>query len=152
MGTLLDEWDTEKHHIFVNSKEVKISKIEDLFPYLWRNAGCTTGVADGNRNYFFSSKEESYWWDRYETERIERLVYYAKAYARKHGKNTDLVKTEYHWMSAEDYAVLKKVYEIVRLHPFKRKYDIPNTIKSSMTLFYEGRLKENKRQLKEDNP
>ncbi|WP_405325694.1 hypothetical protein [Fibrobacter sp.] len=39
MGTLLDEFDTEKDKVIENGKEVPIRSVEDLFPYLWQSPG-----------------------------------------------------------------------------------------------------------------
>ena len=39
MGTLLDEFDTEKDKVIECGKEVPIRSVEDLFPYLWQSPG-----------------------------------------------------------------------------------------------------------------
>lgn len=34
-GTMLSYFDTEKDEIYLNDDKIEITKIEDLFPYLW---------------------------------------------------------------------------------------------------------------------
>ena len=45
-GTLLDDYDTDDNLIYLDHKEVKIEKVEDLFPFVWQHAGIST--KDGN--------------------------------------------------------------------------------------------------------
>lgn len=150
LGSLLEVWNTETNHIKVNSKEIVITKIEDLFPYLWRSSGASIGTSEG-RDYFFYDEKESYWWERYERERIERIVKYAKNYAQRYKKETEIARDRFSWMSDDDFRILKEVYEIIRQHPYKKKYVIPSNIKTSMCLSYERRLEEVKKKLIEDN-
>lgn len=60
-GTLKEKFDTEKDIIFFKGKKVKITSIEDLFPYLWqatamasRNNGEETSVS-----HFYNNQP---WW------------------------------------------------------------------------------------------
>lgn len=61
MATLLDEFDTEVHAIYVGNaldgtaKKIEINKLEDLFPYLWNIPYIASG-----KNYYFSG--EGTWW------------------------------------------------------------------------------------------
>lgn len=82
MGTLLDEFDTEKDHIFVLVKEpsswanyrdceveVKIESVEDLAKWLWNIAGMSTGSADGYTWHFNNCQD---WWHREYDTRIAK--------------------------------------------------------------------------------
>lgn len=53
-GTLLDEFDTEKDIIRLNGKKVEITKIEDLFPFLWQTAGISGHSPSGSFAEFHS--------------------------------------------------------------------------------------------------
>lgn len=74
-ATLLDEFDTEKNKILLRGNEVKISKVEDLFPYLWNIAGCEVRHENLTTAFFF---EPGYWWTRYygnsKSEAMQKLI------------------------------------------------------------------------------
>lgn len=53
-GTTRDVFDTEKDTIYDNDKAVKISSVEDLFPYLWQNPGAS-GWSNGKSFAYFGS-------------------------------------------------------------------------------------------------
>lgn len=93
MGSLMDDYDTEKNHIFVDREEVKIEKVEDLFPYLWDIAGISTSSPEG-RNWFFI--EPMPWW---ESEYGNRIVSNKKEIAKYEKKlknpKSDKLKQKY---------------------------------------------------------
>lgn len=65
-GTILEKFDTERDTIYLNNEKIEITKIEDLFPFLWAISDCSS-----NNVYHFSDTEP--WW----------ITYYG--YSRKYG-------------------------------------------------------------------
>ena len=51
-GTLKDEFDTERDVIMLNDYKVEVSKIEDLFPFLWQQPGASSRSKDGSYAVF----------------------------------------------------------------------------------------------------
>lgn len=103
MGTLLDEFDTEKYTIRDNGKVVKIKSVEDLFPYLWQSAGIS-GHCDGKHFAEFFGKGTHWHWDfdrrivEYEKEikRLEKKVYNESSPSKKEKYQKELDWTVEH--------------------------------------------------------
>ena len=55
-GTLLDDYDTDDNLIYLDHKEVKIEKVEDLFPFLWQHAGISTKDGNITKSYFWQEQ------------------------------------------------------------------------------------------------
>lgn len=51
-GTLRDEFDTERDVIVLNDYKIEVSKIEDLFPFLWQQPGGSSRSKDGTYAVF----------------------------------------------------------------------------------------------------
>lgn len=90
-GTLLDDYDTDDNLIYLNNKEVKIEKVEDLFPFLWQHAGISTKDGNITKSYFC---QEGTWWHHLYDGSIwkydKKILYYMK----KLKKETNLRKKE----------------------------------------------------------
>ena len=88
-ATLMDEFDTEKNHIylldnsesyakqFLEQLEVKITSVEDLFPYLWAIPCVHVSDKESGSKSWFSYTGT--WWDKlyphyHNDYRNERLV------------------------------------------------------------------------------
>lgn len=54
-GTLREAFDTDNEKIYDNNVEVKIEKIEDLFPYLWQSPGIACHMDGCSAAYFHGS-------------------------------------------------------------------------------------------------
>lgn len=90
-GTLLDYYDTDDNLIYLDHKEVKIKKVEDLFPFLWQHAGIT--IKDGNKTKSYFSEEGTWWHQLYDGtlwKYDKKILYYMK----KLKKETNLRKKE----------------------------------------------------------
>jgi len=149
-GTLLDFWDTDKDKIFLSGKEVEIKKVEDLFPFLWRSAGCSTGSNDGFQQYFFETPI-GYWWDRYEEDRIQRIAGKCKSWIRRKGKDIDAY-LESDDVKFEDAELIKQIFPIIAEAPYSKKTpEIPKTVKSQMYKNYMRWLAENQKAILEAN-
>lgn len=90
-GTLLDDYDTDDNLIYLDHKEVKIEKVEDLFPFLWQHAGISTKDGNITKSYFL---EEGTWWHHLYDGSLwkydKKILYYMK----KLKKETNLRKKE----------------------------------------------------------
>lgn len=90
-GTLLDYYDTDDNLIYLDHKEVKIEKVEDLFPFLWQNAGISIKDRNITKSYFTN---EGTWWHHLYDGSIwkydKKILYYMK----KLKKETNLRKKE----------------------------------------------------------
>lgn len=51
-GTLKEEFDTERDVIMLNDYKIEVSKIEDLFPFLWQQPGSSSRSKDGTYAVF----------------------------------------------------------------------------------------------------
>lgn len=90
-GTLLDDYDTDDNLIYLNNKEVKIEKVEDLFPFLWQHAGIST--KDGNITKSYFCQEGTWWHHLYDGSlwKYDKKILY---YMKKLKKETNLRKKE----------------------------------------------------------
>lgn len=90
-GTLLDDYDTDDNLIYLDHKEVKIEKVEDLFPFLWQHAGIST--KDGNITKSYFSYEGTWWHQLYDGSiwKYDKKILY---YMKKLKKETNLRKKE----------------------------------------------------------
>ena len=63
-GTCRDTFDTEKDEIYLDDKKVEITRLEDLFPFLWRSVsiGYHDNVKHVSVSRFYSTGP---WWHRY---------------------------------------------------------------------------------------
>ena len=90
-GTLLDDYDTDDNLIYLNNKEVKIEKVEDLFPFLWQHAGISAKDGNITKSYFW---QEGTWWHHSYDGSLwkydKKILYYMK----KLKKETNLRKKE----------------------------------------------------------
>ena len=90
-GTLLDYYDTDDNLIYLDHKEVKIEKVEDLFPFLWQHAGISTKDGNITKSYFW---QEGTWWHHLYDGSLwkydKKILYYMK----KLKKETNLRKKE----------------------------------------------------------
>lgn len=90
-GTLLDYYDTDDNLIYLDHKEVKIEKVEDLFPFLWQHAGISIKDRNITKSYFTN---EGTWWHHLYDGSIwkydKKILYYMK----KLKKETNLRKKE----------------------------------------------------------
>lgn len=90
-GTLLDDYDTDDNLIYLNNKEIKIEKVEDLFPFLWQHAGISTKDGNITKSYFW---QEGTWWHHLYDDSLwkydKKILYYMK----KLKKETNLRKKE----------------------------------------------------------
>lgn len=106
MGTLLEEFDTEKNHIYLTIKdigsfselsdsfvEVKIRSVNDLCKFLWCNPFISTGNSDGEKLYYFSSKPTEWWYNEWD-ELIEKYKADIAKYEKKFMKEKDDKKKE----------------------------------------------------------
>lgn len=106
MGTMLEEFDTEKNHIYITIKEiesfselsdsfveVKIRSAGDLCKFLWCNPYLSTGNSDGEMVYHFSSKPTE-WWHNEWHELIEKYKADIAKYETKLMKEKDDKKKE----------------------------------------------------------
>ncbi len=60
LGTLLEVFDTDTFDLYDYDKPVKVRSVEDLFPYLWRNAG-VSGHANGRLFAYFYGTDTTHW-------------------------------------------------------------------------------------------
>lgn len=90
-GTLLDYYDTDDNLIYLDHKEVKIEKVEDLFPFLWQHAGIST--KDGNITKSYFTNEGTWWHHLYDGSiwKYDKKILY---YMKKLKKETNLRKKE----------------------------------------------------------
>ena len=90
-GTLLDYYDTDDNLIYLDHKEVKIEKVEDLFPFLWQHAGIS--IKDGNITKSYFSYEGTWWHQLYDGSiwKYDKKILY---YMKKLKKETNLRKKE----------------------------------------------------------
>ena len=90
-GTLLDDYDTDDNLIYLDHKEVKIEKVEDLFPFLWQHAGIST--KDGNITKSYFTNEGTWWHHSYDGSlwKYDKKILY---YMKKLKKETNLRKKE----------------------------------------------------------
>lgn len=90
-GTLLDYYDTDDNLIYLDHKEVKIEKVEDLFPFLWQHAGIST--KDGNITKSYFTNEGTWWHQLYDGSiwKYDKKILY---YMKKLKKETNLRKKE----------------------------------------------------------
>ena len=90
-GTLLNDYDTDDNLIYLDHKEVKIEKVEDLFPFLWQSAGISTKDGNITKSYFW---QEGTWWHHSYDGSLwkydKKILYYMK----KLKKETNLRKKE----------------------------------------------------------
>ena len=90
-GTLLDDYDTDDNLIYLDHKEVKIEKVEDLFPFLWQSSGISTKDGNITKSYFW---QEGTWWHHSYDGSLwkydKKILYYMK----KLKKETNLRKKE----------------------------------------------------------
>lgn len=111
-GTLKETFDTEKDKIIFKEKEVKINKIEDLFPFLWQSPGCAfhDNVEHKSVSSFYS--EGTHWHHDFDDSIIETEKAIAKL-EKKIAKKSDshLIKkwTEDLKWSKERYESLKRI-------------------------------------------
>lgn len=78
-GTLLEEFDTDYDKIFYKKQEVKIEKVEDLFPFLWQHAGIT--IRDGFKKLSYFYDKGTWWHQIYDLDikkTDEKIVYYIR--------------------------------------------------------------------------
>lgn len=90
-GTLLDDFDTELHDIYLDGKYIEIKKVEDLFPFLWQHSGIS--VRNGDKEVSHFSEEGTWWRHQYEggiKKSDKRILFYM----RKLRKEKDLKKQE----------------------------------------------------------
>lgn len=59
MGTLLEEFNTDTDKVFLNGKQVEITCIEDLFPFLWNIGGMSASHDSSREDYFYDTGT---WW------------------------------------------------------------------------------------------
>jgi len=90
-GTLLDDFDTELHDIYLNGKYVKIEKVEDLFPFLWQHSGISVHNGDKEVSHF---SEEGTWWRQLYEGGIKNSDKKVQYYLRKLRKEKDIKKQE----------------------------------------------------------
>lgn len=90
-GTLLDDYDTELHDIYLNGKYIEIKKVEDLFPFLWQHAGISVRNGDKEVSHF---SEEGTWWRHIYEGGIKKSDKKIQYYMRKLRKEKDLRKQE----------------------------------------------------------
>lgn len=64
-ATLRDSIDTERDKIYDDGKLVKIEKLEDLFPYLWRQPGEFAKDENGS-NAFFHGSVTTHWHEEFD--------------------------------------------------------------------------------------
>lgn len=90
-GTLLDYYDTDDNLIYLDHKEVKIEKVEDLFPFLWQHAGIS--IKDGNITKSYFNYEGTWWHQLYDGSiwKYDKKILY---YMKKLKKETNLRKKE----------------------------------------------------------
>lgn len=90
-GTLLDYYDTNDNLIYLNHKEVKIKKVEDLFPFLWQHAGIS--IKDGNKIKSYFTEEGTWWHQMYDGSlwKYDKKILY---YMKKLKNETNLRKKE----------------------------------------------------------
>ena len=90
-GTLLGDFDTELHDIYLNGQYVKIEKVEDLFPFLWQHSGIS--VRNGDKEVSHFSEKGTWWRHLYEggIKRSDKKVHY---YLGKLRKEKDIRKQE----------------------------------------------------------
>ena len=90
-GTLLNDFDTELHDIYLNGQYVKIEKVEDLFPFLWQHSGVS--VHNGDKEISHFSEKGTWWRQLYEggIKRSDKRVHY---YLSKLRKEKDIRKQE----------------------------------------------------------
>src|SRR5574344_1246964 len=83
-GTLLDYYDTDDNLIYLDHKEVKIEKVEDLFPFLWQHAGIS--IKDGNITKSYFSYKGTWWHQLYDGsiwKYDKKILYYMKKLKKK---------------------------------------------------------------------
>lgn len=90
-GTLLDDFDTELHDIYLNGKYIEIKKVEDLFPFLWQHAGVSTRNGDREISHF---SDEGTWWHQIYGCGIKKSDKRIQYYLRKLKKEKDLKNQE----------------------------------------------------------
>lgn len=90
-GTLLDDFDTELHDIYLAGKYIEIKKVEDLFPFLWQHSGIS--VRNGDKEVSHFSEEGTWWRHLYEGE-IKKSDKKIQYYLRKLRKEKDIKKQE----------------------------------------------------------
>lgn len=64
-ATLRESIDTERDKIYDDGKLVKIEKLEDLFPYLWRQPGELAKDEKGS-NAFFNGSVTTHWHEEFD--------------------------------------------------------------------------------------
>ena len=65
-ATLKPTFDTEKDHIYLGAEEVTISRVEDLFPFLWRPVGSSSRNGDVTHAHFSRLSPDSHWHSDYD--------------------------------------------------------------------------------------
>lgn len=90
-GTLLDYYDTDNNLIYLDRKEVKIEKVEDLFPFLWQHASIS--IKDGNITKSYFTNDGTWWHHLYDASvwKYDKKILY---YMKKLKKETNLRKKE----------------------------------------------------------
>lgn len=149
-GSMLDYWDTDKCTIHTDGDKVEIQKVQDLFPFLWRSAGISSGSADGTRNFFFFGKS-GYWWDRYENDRQDRVIKYARRWIRQKGKD-DIEGFLDSLFTNDEKSIGRIIFNTIAAKPYSRKkLEIPEDCKSDSYKQYMIRMKEIQQKLIEAN-
>ena len=85
-GTLRESFDTDTEVIFLDGKEITISKIEDLFPFLWQHPGCYSGADGKTVSHFWSTG--THWHHDYDAS-IQRNNLEIEKLKKKADKATD---------------------------------------------------------------
>ena len=61
-GTLRDTFNTDKDSIYLNDYKIEVTKIEDLFPFLWQSPG--SSGRNGDTSYAVFHDHGTHWhWD-----------------------------------------------------------------------------------------
>ena len=66
-ATLKPTFDTEKDHIRLGHQEITISRVEDLFPFLWRSPGSYARDVNGSTAIFYRLSPDSHWHSDYDS-------------------------------------------------------------------------------------
>ena len=90
-GTLRETFDTERDVIYDNDKKVEITKVEDLFPYLWQAAGISGHTPDGTFAHFHGGDTH---WHRDFDPSVKRCDGEIKKLKKKIAKSNEPAKRE----------------------------------------------------------
>lgn len=90
-GTLREAFDTEKDTIYLNDDKIEVSKIEDLFPFLWQSPGISGHSCDASYAVFHDHRTH---WHHDFDESIEREETAIENLQKKIGRSDDSKKIE----------------------------------------------------------